>query len=245
MTTIIYKSKFKKLIVSGCSCTQNRVDTSHVWANLLADLTGMEIVNLANAGAGNAHIANSLIMYLARYCPDPNTTLVMTMWSGIDRTDWIVDQNKIANNRFNFKFEYDKYTEHYIIGTPEFGKPRFKDYLDLQSEKTFSLNSWLNFEALTNYLKVQGYTYRYTVYNDILYGKGMSPISFLDQIKILGLTLDLENWILTKGTDSLKEYALYHNEMIPEESHPTLLAQENWTREKLVPLLLKQNIIHE
>lgn len=244
MIETTYKSKFKKLIVSGCSFTHNRIESSCTWANLLADLTGMEIVNLANSGAGNGHIANSLIMYLSRVKPDVDSTLIMTMWSGIDRTDWIVKQCKSIQH-FNYKFLYDNYTEHYLVGAPQWGSKEFKNYFNLQSDKSFSVQSWLHFEALTNFLKFQKYTYRYTTFNDILYGNGMSNINFLKQITELDLSMDLTNWILTKEIDSLGEFAIYHNELIPNDGHPTLNAHERWTREKLIPTLLQQKILYD
>ena len=97
MTTQIVNSKFKKLVVSGCSFTHNNHHDKCAWANLLADWSGMTIVNLATPGAGNEHIANSLILYLEKNKLDPSNTLVMAMWSGIDRNDLIVSRKKIQN----------------------------------------------------------------------------------------------------------------------------------------------------
>ena len=57
--------------------------------------------------------------------------------------------------------------------------------------------------------------------------------------------MDLTNWILTKEIDSLGEFAIYHNELIPNDGHPTLNAHERWTREKLIPTLLQQKILYD
>ena len=87
-----YKSKFKYLVVSGCSFTHNNHQESHcVWANTLAVWTNMTINNLAIPGAGNTHIKNSVILHLEKNKPNPADTLVLVMWSGPERIDWITE----------------------------------------------------------------------------------------------------------------------------------------------------------
>jgi len=251
MTTQIVNSKFKKLVVSGCSFTHNNHHDKCAWANLLADWSGMTIVNLATPGAGNEHIANSLILYLEKNKLDPSNTLVMAMWSGIDRNDLIVSRKKYKiKTKHNTESYYDQFTEHFMLGGVYWNKEAIpknslvQEYNSMQDEKSLSMKSWLNFDKLTNYLTVKNYTYRYTTFTDILKnGSNSGNINFLKELSTLDLSLNLDNWILTDKTDSLGEFTLYHDERIPGDGHPTVVGQERWVKEKLIPLLINQGIL--
>jgi len=247
MSLKIFESKFKKLIVSGCSFTHNNHTESCAWANLLADWTGMEIVNLATPGAGNGHIADSLILYLERNQPDPEDTLIMAMWSEIDRSDFIVSRNKYQRKtKLHSESFYDEYTEHYMAGGIHWNPAAIPDtalvreYNALQDEKSLSLRAWLNFNRLTNYLTINNYEYRYTTLEDIFYQK---RISFLKELARLDLVLDLTNWILITGKESLGGFTVYHNERLPIDGHPTLNGHERWVKERLIPALVTEGIL--
>lgn len=250
MSIKIVESKFKKLVVSGCSFTYNNHYTSCAWANLLADWAGMELVNLAIPGAGNSHIATSLILYLERYRPDPKDTLVMAMWSGIDRADFVVSREKYSQKpKHNREHFYDKFTQHYMVGGFNWAKSNIPagrlttEYHDLQDNKSAAVKSWLDFGMLTNYLNAKSYNFRYTGFLDILHGKGLDDINLLDELDILNLSLDQTNWILTQGKDPLGEYATYLDELYPNDRHPTRIGQERWVKEKLIPALIRSNIL--
>jgi len=82
-----------KLLVSGCSYTENQS-----WPSFLFAPKQYEIVNLGKAAAGNNYIANS-IMFNA----DTKPNFVYILWSGINRTDFRVPNSsvfakKIAGN---------------------------------------------------------------------------------------------------------------------------------------------------
>ena len=241
MSVKIINSKFKKLIVSGCSFTHNRLGPSHAWANLLADWAGMEIVNLASPGAGNGHIANSLVLYLEKNTPDPLTTLVMAMWSGLNRFDLIVDNNKCGET-WALDYYYDQFNRHTVAHHTQLNQ----QINNIKSNKTMTLEGWLNFNMLTNYLNLKNYNYRYTTFTDILNkGNQSGNVNFLKELATLKLTLDCKNWILINNLDPLGEFALYHNEEIPNDGHPTLNGHERWVKEKLIPKLIDENILYQ
>jgi hypothetical protein len=241
-----YKSKYKKLVVSGCSFTANNHESSCCWANLLADRTGLDIVNLAVDAAGNEHIANSTILYLERQRPDPATTLVMPMWSSVTRTDFITDRNAHSINPSPVnKFYYDKFTQLYSICEVEektYYGSWAKQYKLTQSTKSLSLQSWIEINKLTNYLQQHEFDFKYLTFKDTLYGNGSSTIKFLDELTELDLTIDLSHWILTQNKDSLGEFAIYHNQLCSDGWHPSLQAHEDWVDHKLIPVLLENNI---
>lgn len=241
------KSKYKHLVVSGCSFTANNHESSCCWANILADRTGMSIVNLAVDAAGNSHVANSLVLYLERNKPDPTTTLVLPMWTSVLRTDFITDCNihNIVPEPVR-RFSYDDFNQLYSICEVE-EKNYYglwaKTYKQTQSTKSLSLQSWLEINKLTNYLQKKNYNFKYLTYRNILYGTGLSKVKFLNELKTLDLYIDLSNWLLTDNKDPLGEFAVYHNLLCSDQRHPSLQGHENWVEQKLIPVLLQENIL--
>jgi hypothetical protein len=74
-----------KLLVSGCSYTNNQT-----WPSFLFAPKKYKVVNLGKQGAGNDYIANS-VMFNADTKPD----FVYVLWSGINRTDFRVPNSNI------------------------------------------------------------------------------------------------------------------------------------------------------
>ena len=78
-----FRTRFRHLVTSGCSFTSNRTSTDnapYAWPDMLADWCGLKIHNLAVPGAGNDHVAHSLILYLEKANLDPAETLVLPMY---------------------------------------------------------------------------------------------------------------------------------------------------------------------
>ena len=95
-------SKSKKLIVSGCSYSDNWWTKKHgflVWPELLAKKLDMECVNLAKCGKGNEYIYSSILDYLFL----ENIGLVVVMWSEFGRLDFY--RNYFYNNKEIYKWD--------------------------------------------------------------------------------------------------------------------------------------------
>jgi hypothetical protein len=247
MTTQFLNSNYQNLIVSGCSFTSNNHESSCSWANLLADWSGMDIVNLGVDAAGNRHVANSIMLYLERNRPDPKTTLIMPMWTSVTRTDFITDRKShVINPRPVKEFYYDEFTQLYSIceyKEKHYYGPWAGEYKHMQSAKSLCMQSWIEINNLTNYLTHNQYTFKYLEFMDILHGRGILETNFLNELKTLNLTLDLSNWLLISDKEPLGEFALYHDQVCEDGVHPALQAHESWTREKLIPELLRENIL--
>ena len=81
----MFSSK-KKLIVSGCSYTEDCYNFP-VWPTVLAEKLDMQVVNLAHSGNGNEFIYNTLMDYII--CQNKkNIGLVIAMWSEFQRMDF-------------------------------------------------------------------------------------------------------------------------------------------------------------
>lgn len=244
---IAYKSHYKTLIVSGCSFTANNHESSCCWANILAERTGMDIVNLAVDAAGNSHVANSLVLFLERNKPDPGTTLVLPMWTSVLRTDFITDRSThtIIPEPVR-RFNYDDFNQLYSICEVEeknYYGSWAKTYKQTQSVKSLSLQSWIEINKLTNYLQQKNYNFKYLTYENILYGTGISKVNFLDELKNLDLHIDLSNWLLINNKDPLGEFSVYHDQLCSDQKHPSLEGHENWLEQKLIPALIQENIL--
>jgi hypothetical protein len=92
-----------KLIVSGCSYTDNVFTSRHgftAWPQLLAEKLGMECINLGSAGAGNEYILSSLMDIMFK----KDIGLMIAMWSEFQRLDFqIFSESKpwsFANYRY-------------------------------------------------------------------------------------------------------------------------------------------------
>lgn len=241
------KSRYSTLIVSGCSFTANNHESSCCWANVLAERTGMNIVNLAVDAAGNKHIADSLILYLTKHSPDPATVLIMPMWSSIARTDFITASACHSIEPQPVKpFYYDANNQLYSIcenSETNYHGAWARTYKSRQNDSSLSLQSWLEINKLTNYLCCNHYDYRYLAFNDILYGNGISPLNFVNELKNIDLELDLSKWLLTGTKEPLGEFALYHNLLCSDGIHPSLQGHEQWLEQKLMPALIEHNIL--
>jgi hypothetical protein len=97
----VHNFDIKNLIVGGCSFTYNNHETSAVtWPYYLRDLGGFEqVLDCSLPGAGNSHIADSLQWALEVDRPEPADSLVIVMWSGCDRDDYICPEENIKPYR--------------------------------------------------------------------------------------------------------------------------------------------------
>jgi hypothetical protein len=89
-------SKRKKLIISGCSYTDNyaavqKMPEFPIWGELLADKLDMDLVNLALCGYSNRAIYHTVMESMLK----GNVGLVVCMWSEWQRVSAFVD---IPNN---------------------------------------------------------------------------------------------------------------------------------------------------
>lgn len=89
-------SSRKKLIVGGCSYTDNYAlsqgyDEFPVWGELLAEKLDMELVNLGRCGFGNKAIYNTLIESMI---VEKNVGMIIAMWTEFQRTSY--------HNRYGF-----------------------------------------------------------------------------------------------------------------------------------------------
>jgi len=237
-----------QLVVSGCSFTANNHATSCSWGNFLADRMGAQCVNLARDAAGNEHIARSVILYLEQNRPAPEHTLVLVMWSGVDRLDLLASAG--AAPTLDHHYQYTADTKWLGLGAESWGPnaPWIQYIKRTQNTASLALRSWLAMNSLSTYLERNNYCYRYLEYTDILHGQGISLINFVRELATQNIVIDTTPWLLTGQYEPLGEYALRHEMLIENDSHPTMEAHETWCQQLLIPALEKSlctNIIQQ
>jgi hypothetical protein len=101
---------YRNLVVSGCSFTHN-FDNNHIhtWPYYLRDLGGFQqVYNLSCPGAGNNHIHRSVISCIDSNDLSSTDTLIVIMWSGYDRDDFLISSQYCeASDQLN-SYSYNK-----------------------------------------------------------------------------------------------------------------------------------------
>jgi hypothetical protein len=250
--TQILESKYKNLLVSGCSFTHNNHETPCTWADSFAVWAGMDIANLAIPGAGNTHIKNSIILWLEKNKPNPKDLLILVMWSGIERIDWITSKTQSKfGDQYTFPYDYTDECELTLGGAWWANKPKtyltrtLQEYSKYQSNQSLSLSSWLAMNDLTNYLEQHGYTYYYTAWQNLWQDGDQTNqwINYGDELEKMNLILPMTKWLFTESEKFLGNFAKKHNMLWTDDLHPSRDGYEYWASEILIPELIKKDVI--
>jgi hypothetical protein len=90
-------SKRKKLIISGCSYTDNyarkqKMEEFPIWGELLAEQLDMDLINLSRCGYGNGAIYHTLIEEILNR---KDIGLVVAMWSEVQRVSFFTNKKPV------------------------------------------------------------------------------------------------------------------------------------------------------
>lgn len=150
--------KYENLLVSGCSFTFNKG-----WAEYTKNkFKFKKLINLAKSGAGNQHIADSVVHKLETDTDlTPSNTYVIVMWSGADRLDTMID---IKHKLPTYQGGDFYYTDSVISGgshgqnqTGNVNKDVFKLLYDVKNQDILSLQTWIHITNTYHYLRSRGY----------------------------------------------------------------------------------------
>lgn len=248
------EAKYKNLLVSGCSFTYNKeTGGPYAWPNVLASWYDLTLHNLAVPGAGNTHISNSIQFYLEQHKElTPDNTLVLVMWSGPGRIDWITD-NSLSNfsDIYPVAHEYVPGCELVCGGhwwhlkNPPHLLQTLAEYSKYQSETSFAAHTWMAMNSLSNYLKVNSYDYYYTSFvdlsNPVKHDANVSD--FFSELQRLKLDFDGSRWISNRQDEYLGDFAKSRNMLNPDRFHPSMEGHELWLTDVLVPKLQNKDIL--
>ncbi len=253
---IMIKSRYKHLVVSGCSFTTNE----HVpdqsdwnWPNILAKDTNMIIHNLATAGAGNTHIANSIIVYLEKKQLPPEDVLVLAMWSGTGRIDFTVSNKLSPRKKYQHNYLYTPECRlhqggnWWNIKNPADIDKILIDYSKFQDEFSLGLQTWLSMNNLASYLSNKGIQHFFTSFlhyksNDTY--RDAVHVDIDNTLSQMGLKIDYSKWLNLASADYFGDWCAKRGILASDGFHPGVDGPYQWTREILIPLLIELDILY-
>jgi hypothetical protein len=239
------KSKFKNVLVSGCSFTFNNSKTDACsWPYYLRELANIDIIDGSQSGAGNDHIFNSIINEIeVNEHINPRDTLVIIMWAGFSRVDFICEHDITKNWYWNdnyYKFN-DKFSTFSLWPN---SSNKYPDLFKLEQiyRKNIGFDaqiyaSNLKIIALKNYLENKGFNYIFTqslTNQDGATGiKGETVEEFEIPKKLSKqVTSVVSNMVfLGNFADSIGSYE--------DDGHPSHEAHLQWTKKHLIPRMVK------
>jgi len=236
----IHDFGIQNLIVSGCSFTYNNHETlALTWPYYLRDLGGFDqVLDCSLPGAGNSHITDSLQWALEVDRPNPANSLVIVMWSGCDRDDYICSDSN-DNKQYPFSF---RYTNSVISGIGGGMNAQSKGNTinglkNLEQTKTLesrSIENYLYINSLWHYLKNSKYKF---IFLNFLDGNLPSRTCHFDIANYLPTTIKNHyNSMFTKLTD-LYTWSLKNDLLSGDDFHPSVNGHLDLTRTVLLPKL--------
>ena len=240
----------KNLVINGCSFT---ADQNNTWASVLKNyFLDIEYYNIACEAAGNDYICNSTINYLEQLQLDPSNTLVLIMWSGTGRKDLNIAGEWWYHLHDNYTYGSRHGEQYYLFSggltnswtTNKTTKKIFEWLYKLSDPTTLCQNSMMNFLNLENYLKANGYQYRFTSYVNYWdpvtqsnFNAGDYSIGYFCKDYALYQKYNFANWFFVNDRkDCLAEFALQLNEL-DDTGHPTLAGHTMFAKQIVIPLL--------
>jgi hypothetical protein len=239
---------FMNLIVSGCSFTHNGVikgtythnDYQQVsWPYWLRDLGGFDLVlDTSMGGAGNYHISHSLQWAIEMEPPDVNKSLVIVMWSGNDRDDYICPTSNISDH-YQVKFNYNS-----TVGTGLTGGSALESVGNTYNGlKQLALTKTHESRAIENYLYIRGmWSFLTAAGYKFIFLKWLDP-----SLPSRSLEFDIKKYLpvlLQKKLDSMilditdpYTYALKNDLLRDDDLHPSSDGHLNWAKQVLFPKL--------
>jgi hypothetical protein len=238
---IIHDFGIQNLIVSGCSFTYNDVDTAPVtWPYYLRDLGGFDqVLDCSLPGAGNSHISDSLIWGLEIEKPNPVNSLVIVMWSGHDRDDYICPKEHM--NNYPFQFNYSKNVMSSITGgnALESNGNNISDGL-----KKLSMTKTLESRAIENYLYIvktyqylKSLNYKFLFLNFVNTTEPVGGTNTFDIKKYLPNPTKQKLDLMITEIDDPYHFSVRHNFLGGDTFHPIPFGHLRWTKKVLIPHL--------
>lgn len=230
----------ENLVVSGCSFTYNNSDQYLcTWPYYLRDLGNFkQVYDSSLPGGGNYHISQSLQWCLELEDLDPKNTLIVVMWPGNDRDNFILHKTALKSYPFSFKYTDDVYTG--IRGINVNSGNIFPDLSKLisvnKNTNSRSVENFLHKMSTWHYLKSKGYRFyflNYANHNDI-----KDDFEINDSVP-LHLRKKYNNMFLNVPT--LYNWAVKHDFLTDDMFHPTPDGHLKWTQQVLIPSLIKDS----
>jgi hypothetical protein len=240
-----------KILVSGCSFTQwpdYPGGPTSCWPRHLRDLhPDWEIKSLAEAAAGNQYIAHSVVEELLQ---NPNKyDLVLVMWSGVSRLDYLTD---ITDDAWNQLFDsYGFYRRlpgnklGYIFSGGQMGTwfknpvahKLFYEQYKVSSELSLATVNLMEMVKLKNFLDSKKMNYRFMSYvnywqpDNVPSFNGDFSVAKYPELNLYINELDFSKFIfLNDNKDTVFDLAQSMNDFMGDGIHPGTNAHQAWAK---------------
>lgn len=223
------------ILISGCSFTGQGFDKidSVTWVQPLTK--SHNITNLGVPSVSNEYIADSIINYLL---DNDSTDLVLVMWSGLQRQDFIIDpliEDDYSMHRLTM---YDGI--RYSPGGADLDRPSSatamakKEMFKIGTEQGFAWRGLLQIIKLEHFLKARGMPYLFMSYvnywndQDIVANSNVGVYKYPSLTKLAN-QIDFDHWIFSNAAkDGYYELAKELNSFFPDNFHPAHKAIDAW-----------------
>jgi hypothetical protein len=191
------------------------------------------------AGAGNNHIARSIVTGIELGDFDPAETLVVVMWSGYDRDDFLVSPEAVNRSQP----DHYCYTNNVLLGMTGglLGDGNLiiniENLKKIKNQPSRALENYIIMQSLAGYLDAHGFRYVFTEFSTpgrmkdtnfdpVLHLPTKLQQPFIELVR--DLTPNLGDWALPELNQN-KESDGYH----PDADHHL-----SWCRQVLLPYIL-------
>lgn len=243
-----------KILVSGCSFTHwpdvPGSEKNICWpAHLHVDLPNIDITNVAEPGAGNYYISNSVTQAI---CNNPDIyDMVLVMWSGVSRLDFLT--NLLDKDWHNLFDDYGFYrrvdscpsTLGYIFSGGQMGPwfrhpastPLFREMYKISSQLSLAYHNLLEMIKCQEFLKSKKIPYRFMSYvnywtkeNNISPNGDFGVFAFPELQSIIN-GIDFNNWIFFNDQkDGIYEIAKEADDYYGDRFHPGINVHRQWAK---------------
>lgn len=243
-----------KMLISGCSFTHwpkyPGNPTNICWPAQLKQLRpDLEIVNLAEPGAGNVYISNSIVRYVLE---NPGQVdFVLVMWSGVSRLDLLTDITDPSWHRlfneygFYRRIESCPNTLGYIFSGGHYGPwienqdagAIFKPLYRVNNNLSLAHVNLIEINKTQNFLQSMGIPYRFMSYvNYWNKEENCSPNGDFGVLKYPELSplidnIDWSQWIFSNSQrDGIYEMARAAEDYHGDRFHPGAATNSAWAK---------------
>jgi len=245
-----------KILISGCSFTQwpdYPGGPNSCWPRYLQKIQpNWQIKSLAEAGAGNQYICDSVIRELS----ENNHDMVLVMWSGVSRLDYLTSLEDDAweklFNSYGFFRRLPNNKLGWIFSGGQLGTwfkntvahKMFYEMYKVSSKLSLAYINLMEIVKLQNYLESKKIPYKFMSYvNYWTNGDHISPngdfgvYDFPDLQPIIN-QIDFSKWIfLDDSKNTIYDLAKANNDFQEDRFHPGAQTHQQWAE------LVSRNLI--
>lgn len=241
-----------KILVSGCSFThwpeEPGSPNNICWPAHLSRLNSdIEITNLAEPGAGNQYVANSITNAIIN---KPNYyDMVLAMWTGVSRLDFLTDLTDPAWHALFDSYGFYRRVEQcpnrlgYIFSGGRLGpwdknpttRALFSGMYKISDSLSLAYTNLIEIVKTQEFLKSQGIPYRFMSYvNYWGSGQHISPngdfgLSDYRELQPLIQSIDFNQWIFADDNkNGIYEWAKTTQDYHGDRFHPGIVTHSKW-----------------